>query len=181
MIPLKLPEYLAQFLAHKLRNTYERTPSGNFINVDRYTFFGSLLHRLLEKSELPPEKGADHYLRFSNLAGNNYKGVPEGRCHFMKLPAPIMAHIERMLKDDFDEGVIFFIQGAEFSHRHKGWSLKTRHGIRRAATLEFCENHGVATNKRVIERILKMYQRYQKGQSAMLDNLPRKITQTLSL
>jgi hypothetical protein len=181
-IHFPIPGYLAYFLSHKLRNPITVDGDCSVLKLDRYSFFGNVILSSLEPTELLPQKQLSGiYLQVSNFNADHSPGNPRGHRKFLTISPVRVAKISEMLKDDFDEALIEFVEGAEFAHIYNGWNpTAKRNGIRKLAILKFCEDRGLDTEKRSVEALFKMYQRYIKNKSRMNHKLLRKLGVSMS-
>ena len=141
LIPFPIPDYLAQFLAHKL-NTKIRNHDGlPCIKVERYTLLGKI----------------------SNHSGDHDSSIPNGKRYFLKLNPTASNDLAIALKSEFEEALLMFVKGAEYAHKKNGWNpMQKRKGIRKHAILEFCKTNEVNLEKRTLDSLFKMVQRHIK-------------------
>ena len=165
LIPFPIPDYLAQFLAHKL-NTKIRNHDGlPCIKVERYTLLGKTILRSLEKdlrfSSRKTTKGI--FLKISNHSGDHDSSIPNGKRYFLKLNPTASNDLAIALKSEFEEALLMFVKGAEYAHKKNGWNpMQKRKGIRKHAILEFCKTNEVNLEKRTFDSLFKMVQRHIK-------------------
>ena len=181
-IPFNIPQYLYCYLAFQLNGKIESHVSGGFyIEVDRYSLFGKHIHASIEACEHKPSYSPTIlYLKISNWAGNNYK-TAQGRRHFLALSENAINKLQENVKNDFNESMIQFVNGAEFAHASNGWSKEQkRKGIRTAAITEFCDMHNVTFDQKNFESFIKMIQRASVPKKKEAVRIEKKFVQSLS-
>ena len=164
-VPFPIPEYLFQYFAHQTNSEIQLENGITFVAIDRRSTMGATILRNLspDSRRVSRTNASGFYIKVSNFAGNNYDDTPIGKRQFLKLEQKVFTKLSQGIKSDFEEAIIAFIEGAEFAHRLNGWSpSQKRKGIRKHAILEFCEKHGVNTQKRTLEALFKLYQRHIK-------------------
>lgn len=182
-IPFDLPEYLAQYLASRIRRPLIESKGNKRLLVDRRSFFGSLIMDSLEVSENPvaSDDSALHVL-ISPHSGDHFKGAPRGKRNFLKINPEKANRIFQYLEDDFNKKLISFVQGAEFAHRENGWTPEQkRKGIRKKAIFEFCIRYEIFPNKKNIAAMVKKCQRYGTDDPNAHTSFCKKIGEVVSL
>ena len=191
-IAFTVPDYLATFFASKLNTqiksvitTASHLPGSTkvkYLEIDRHTHFGTKILKSVDKSNQPTQQIAPNqlYLRISNYAGNNYD-TPRGDRNFLTLQPNVANALQHQIKNDFNEALINFVQGAEFAHMQNGWDKsQKRKGIRKAAILKFCNDFNVSFNQKNLESFVKMIQRATKSPTTHVNTTVKKYYQALS-
>lgn len=161
-IPFPVPEYLAQFLAFKLHTKIRKQHGLTCINVTRHAELGKMILGHLSKDPRRVSKKTEgvFFLKISNYAGNNMPEVPRGDRHLLRLEPASQDKLIDHLKNDFEENLLHYVQGAEFAHKMNGWTpAQKRKGIRKHAINEFCKKNRVSPDKRSFDSLFKMIQR----------------------
>ena len=167
LVPLPIPAYLAQFLAFKLKTTYHKVADHLEIDVQRYSYFGRLI--LSELEAVPYAKPAaikegEIFLRISNHSGNEFRGTPRGATNLLALPELSVKKLQLLLKTDFEDACIIFVNGATFAHTVNGWyPSQKRKGVQKAAIMEFCKVHQVDLEEKSFTALMKMCQRHKNN------------------
>ena len=161
-IPFDLPDYLAHYLATKLKKEIIDSRGNKRLVVDRKTFFGKLVLESLEASAVPvPVIDCGLYILVSNHSGDHASKVHRGKRHFLLMNEEKRLKIIDFLKSEFEDDLLTFVEGAEYAHRENGWdpSIKKK-GIRKKAIFEFCMKFQIYPSKKNISTLIKKCQRH---------------------
>lgn len=125
---------------------------------------------------------ASYYLQVSNFSGDHYPDTPRGTNKFLGIRPEVIRNIIEVVKMDFDDALVAFVDGAEFAHIVNGWEPnQKRKGIRKKAILEFCNKYQVSPDDRNLQALFKMYQRRKRQSNVPPTRDIRKFSEILSL
>ena len=183
LIPFPVPEYLACYFAGKLNTQIKAIDHCKVIEVSRTSKMGTIIINSIEKDtrKVRHKTSADYYLKISNYISDHHYNVPDGEKCFLGIKSEMANSIIELIKIDFDNSLISFVEGAEFAHKKNGWEdSQKRKGIRKHAIEKFLLKNQVSFDKKKLETFFKMFQRYKKNSDNNNNKLFRHLTETMS-
>lgn len=179
-IPFDIPEYLAEYLASRVRKPLIESKGNRRLLIDRRSHLGRLILESLEVADAPTKSKNQLELLISHHSGDHYK-IPRGKRNFLRINPEKASRLFQYFEDDFSKKLISFVEGAEYAHRVNGWTPdQKRKGIRKKAIFEFCIRYNVIPSRKNMSALVKKYQRHTEYEPSDQNNYVKKIGEVLS-
>lgn len=182
-IPFPIQDYLIQYFAYKLNSKVVQENGLTFVSLDRRSDLGKAVVSGLSVSNryFKRNKNGGFFLRISNWIGQSYRNCPDATRNFLQLDPLVFKNLHALIRADFEDNLIHYVEGAEYAHLRNGWRPdQKKKGIRKHAILNFCEKYGVDGQKRTLETLFKLVQRHKNSRNKNNFRAYGEFAQTLS-